>query len=115
MTVYISQGNYSRDAIVGMIERPEDRAKAVAALAEAVGGKLLDYYVTFGDSDFMVIIEGGEDRDESDTMAALMVAAATGGVANLRTTVAVRSDVAKEAMQKAQNVMAGFRAAGQQG
>ncbi len=49
MTVYISQGRFTREAIQGMVEKPEDRAESVAALAKAVGGKMLDYYVTFGD------------------------------------------------------------------
>ena len=35
MTIYITQGRYTRDAITGMINKPEDRAKAVAALATA--------------------------------------------------------------------------------
>ncbi len=42
-----------------MINKAEDRSVAVSALAKAVGGKLVDYYVTFGDYDFMAIIESG--------------------------------------------------------
>ncbi len=115
MTVYIVPGRYTREAIVGMVQNPEDRGKAVAALTEAVGGTMLDYYVTFGESDFLVIIEGGKDSNEVDTMAALMVAAATGGVTNLTTTVAVRSEEAMEAMRTAGGIMASFKAAGQSG
>ncbi len=27
MTIYITQGRYTRDAIIGMIDKPEDRAR----------------------------------------------------------------------------------------
>ena len=75
MTVFITQGHYTRDAIQGMIAKPEDRAEAVAALVKAVGGKLLNHYITFGEYDFLVIIQGGKGKSETDTMAALFAAA----------------------------------------
>ncbi len=115
MTVYITQGRYPREAIEGMVNKPEDRAEAVAALAKAVGGKLLGYYVTFGDHDFMVIIESGKGKSETDTMAALFAAAASGGVTDLKTTVAVKSKDAMKAMRGAKRVMKSFSPAGQAG
>ena len=111
MTIYITQGRYTRDAITGMINKPEDRAKAVAALATAASAKLLSYYVTFGDYDFLVIMEGG--KDPTKTIAALMTAASTGGVTDLKTTVAVSSRDAVKAMRAAKKMMKGFKAAGQ--
>ncbi len=114
MTVYISQGRFTREAIQGMVEKPEDRAESVAALAKAVGGKMLDYYFTFGDYDFLVIIESGRGKNETDMMAALFAAAASGGVTDLKTTVAVRSKDAMKAMRGAKKVLKGFKPAGQQ-
>ncbi len=87
MTIYITQGRYTREAITGMINKPEDRAIAVAALAEAAGGKLLDYYVTFGEYDFLVVMES--NKKETDVMASLFAAASAGGVTDLTTTVGV--------------------------
>ena len=115
MTIYIIQGRYSRQAIVGMVNKPEDRAVAVAALAKAVGGRLLDYYVTFGEYDFMAIIQGGRGKSETDTMAALFAAAATGGVTDLKTTVGVKSKDAMKAMRAAKKVIRGIKPAGQTG
>ncbi|MFP6731216.1 MAG: GYD domain-containing protein [Alphaproteobacteria bacterium] len=115
MTTYIIQGRYPREAIEGMINKPEDRAVAVAALAKSVGGKLLDYYVTFGESDFLVIIESGRGKSETDIMAALFAAAAAGGVADLKTTVAVRSKDAMKAMRGAKKILKSFQSAGQAG
>lgn len=113
MAVYISQGRYTREAIQGMVAKPEDRAESVAALVKSVGGKLLDYYVTFGEYDFMVIIESGRGKNETDLMAALLAAAASGGVTDLKTTVAIRSKDAVKAMRGAKKALKGFRPAGQ--
>jgi uncharacterized protein with GYD domain len=113
MTVYIIQGRYPREAIEGMINKPEDRAEAVAALAKSVGGKLLNYYVTFGEYDFMVIIQGGRGKSETDIMAAVLAAAASGGVTDLKTTVAVSSKDAMKAMRAAKRAIKGFKPAGQ--
>lgn len=111
MTIYITQGRYTGDAVRGMIAKPEDRAEAVAGLAKAAGGKLLNYYVTFGEYDFLVIMES--DKSLTDIMSVLFVAAATGGVTDLHTTVAVTSNEATKAMKQAKKVQEGFRAAGQ--
>ncbi len=53
MPIYITQGRYTREAIKGMIVKPEDRADAVARLLSKTGGRLLGYYVTFGEYDFL--------------------------------------------------------------
>ncbi len=52
MPIYITQGRYTRDAIKGMIVKPEDRADAIARLLSKIGGRLLGYYLTFGEYDF---------------------------------------------------------------
>ncbi len=111
MTIYITRGRYTRDAVRGMIAKPEDRSEAVAGLVKAAGGKLLNYYVTLGEYDFLVIMES--DRNLADMMSALFAAAASGGVTDLHTTAAVTSKEAVKAMKQAKKIQAGFRAAGQ--
>ena len=111
MPIYLTQGRFSREAISGMIENPEDRAVAVSKLAKASGAKLLGYYLTFGESDFLVILES--DGPVTDTMAALLTAGSAGGVSDLRTTVAVTSKEGMKAMAKAKTIRKGFRPAGQ--
>jgi uncharacterized protein with GYD domain len=112
MTYYITQGCYSQKALAGMLKKPEDRAAAVEKLASAAGAKLVGYYVTFGEYDFLVIMESGKGRTELDTMAALITAGATGGVTNLRTTVAVSSKDSVKAMKAAAKMVKGFQPAG---
>jgi len=110
MTIYITQGRYTREAIRGMVAKPEDRAEAVAGLVKAAGGKLINYYVTFGEYDFLVIMENGKSL--TDIMSVLFAAAATGGVTDLRTTVAMTSVEAKGAFAAAADLAPGFKSAG---
>jgi uncharacterized protein with GYD domain len=62
MPIFIVQGRYTREAMQGMIARPDDRAAAVSKLMEAVGGRLLSYYVTFGASDFHTVADVPDER-----------------------------------------------------
>jgi uncharacterized protein with GYD domain len=109
MTIYITQGRYTREAIKGMIVKPEDRADALARAMSKVGGRLIGYYVTFGEFDFLAICEAS---DEPHMMAVLLAAAGGGGVTDLRTTVALTSTEATGAFAAAADVAAGFRSAG---
>jgi len=109
MPTYITQGRYTRDAIKGMIIKPEDRADAVGRLIAKAGGKLLGYYVTFGEYDFMVIAEAPSDTQMT---AVLLAAGSSGGVTDLRTTVAMSSVEAKGAFAAASDLAPGFKSAG---
>ncbi len=109
MTTYITQGRFTAKALEGILDQPEDRFQAVAALMESSGGKLLDYYVTFGDHDFLIILEG---ESEQDILAALLTAAASGMVTDLRTVPAITSVDAKAVYEKAQSMRGSFRPAG---
>ena len=109
MTIYITQGRFTAKGIEGVLNKPVDRSQAVAALMEAAGGKLLNYYVTLGDYDFLIISEG---ESEQNVISALLTAAATGTVTDLRTVPAITAADAKAAYEKAQSMRASFRAAG---
>ncbi len=109
MAIYITQGNYTERAMQGLVESPQDRKGAAAALMESVGARLLDYYVTTGQYDFMVITEG---ENLTDLVAGLMVAGSTGGVTNLNTVQAMTTADAKIAMEKANTAQSSFQSAG---
>ncbi|MBZ6075376.1 GYD domain-containing protein [Microvirga puerhi] len=108
MPLFITQGRYTHNAMKGMLASPEDRTEMVSKLFEKAGGKLRDYFFTFGEYDFLVITEGPMDGAAS----ALIVAAASGGVTDMKTTVAMTSAEMKEAFTRAGNMAGGFRAAG---
>ena len=109
MSIYITQGCYTDQAIKGFVAKPEDRAVAVRKLMKAAGGKMIAYYVTLGEYDFMVISEG---KELTGMMGGLMAAAAGGGVSDLKTTVAMTTADAMKAMAGAKKIGAGFRSAG---
>ena len=109
MSIYITQGRYTDQAIKGFVAKPEDRAVAVRKLMKAAGGKMIAYYVTLGEYDFMVISEG---KELTGMMGGLMAAAAGGGVSDLKTTVAMTTADAMKAMAGAKKIGAGFRSAG---
>jgi uncharacterized protein with GYD domain len=109
MPIYITQGRYTRDAINGMLVKPEDRADAVSRLLGKVGGRLIGYYLTFGDYDFLAIAEAA---DNIQMAAVLLAAGSGGGVTDLRTTVAMTSIEAKGAFAAASDLAPSFKSAG---
>jgi uncharacterized protein with GYD domain len=109
MAIFITQGRYTREAIKGMIVRPEDRAEAVSRLMSKAGGRLIGYYLTFGEYDFLVI---AEMPGETQMAAALLAAGSGGGVSDLRTTLAMTSVEAKGAFAAASDLAPSFRSAG---
>jgi uncharacterized protein with GYD domain len=112
MTIYISRGCYSATAIQGMMAKPEDREAAVSKLIERVGGKLLAYYVTLGEFDWLLISEFPNEKALSSISSAMLAAAAGGGITNAQTTVAMTSKQAMDAFREASGVAASFKSAG---
>ena len=109
MPIFITQGRYTRDAIKGMVARPEDRAEQVSRLISRIGGRLIGYYVTFGEYDFLTI---AEVPDAAQMAAALLAGANSGGVTDLKTTIALSPVEAKGAFAAAGELARGFRPAG---
>ena len=108
--IFITQGRYTREAMAGMVAKPEDRAKEAKKLIEAAGGKFLGSYFTFGEYDFMVISEGDDIRAVTP---ALIAAAAGGSITDMRTTVGMQWTEGREAFANAGKLAKSFRSAGQ--
>lgn len=82
MAQYIITGCYTPAAMKGMIAHPSDREKATGALIAAAGGKLESYFLTTGETDFIMRVTS---NDIAKMLAALMVAGASGAVTGLKT------------------------------
>ena len=109
MPTFIVTGNYTSQGMKGMVEHPSDRQAATRALIEAAGGKLQSYYLTSGESDFMLIVE---TDDSKNMVPAAMVAVASGALSWLKTIRAYVNDEFNE-MQKAAGALAAkFKPAG---
>src|SRR5579883_1189417 len=83
MTIYISRGRFTSEAVKGMLAKPEDREEAVGQLFKSVGGRLIGWYLTFGHHDWMCI---GEFPDEKAAASAVLAAAAGGSLSDIETT-----------------------------
>lgn len=109
MAIYITQGNFTGESMKSFVATPEDRAAPVAAMIAAAGGKMLQYYFTTGEYDFLIISEG---EGLESMLPSLLVAGASGAVTNLTTCEAVTTGQAKSAMEKAGAILASFKAPG---
>ena len=112
MPIYIAQGRFSREAVRGMLAAPEDRTKPVSKLFKEAGGKLIGWYLTFGEYDWLLI---AEVPNEMTMAAASMAASAGGGVIDIKTTVAFTGPDAVKAFGLANNLAQTFKSAGQAG
>jgi uncharacterized protein with GYD domain len=108
MPIFITQGRFTQQAMKGMLGHPEDRAEAVAQFVTKAGGRLLAYYMTFGEYDFLTITEGSIDSAAT----AAVIGGASGAVTDLKTTFALTSPEMKDAFTRAGSIAASFRPAG---
>ena len=109
--IYITQGRFTQAAMKGMVGKPEDRADQVRGLIERAGGRLVAYYITLGEYDFLVISEGDIGLDSY--VATMAIVGAGGGVSDLRSTIALTSAQAKDALAMSQKIAGEYRSAGQ--
>ena len=112
MPIYICQGRYTANALKGMTTHPEDRSQTVRRLFRTGGGKLISWYLTFGEYDWMVI---AEMPDERAMLSAVIAAAEGGSLTDLKTTIALTADETVQAFQEASRLRASFKSAGQDG
>jgi uncharacterized protein with GYD domain len=98
MAIFITTGSYSAEAMRGMMAHPSDREAATRKLIESAGGKLIAWYLTTGDSDFMVIAEA---PDGAAIIPALLASGASGAVSHLKTVSAFTAAEFMAAQKKA--------------
>lgn len=108
MPLFITEGRFTQGAVRSMLEKPEDRGEAIAQLFAQSGGKLLGYYMTFGDHDFVVISEGPFEGVAVSTI----VVEALGEVTDLQTSLAITSSEMKNAFGRAGAIASKFRTPG---
>jgi uncharacterized protein with GYD domain len=107
MPRYIITGSYTASAMAGMMKNPSDRGAASAKISEAAGGRLENYFVTTGPSDFMMIVTM-DTPDISGLLAALMVASGTGAITNMQTIQALTSTEFTAVQQKAAHLASAY-------
>lgn len=108
MSMYIVTGCYSVDAIKGMVQKPSDREAATRPLVEAAGGKMISFLLTTGETDFSMVVE---TDDVEGLMAALIAAASSGMVSNLKTVQAFTSSQFLSAQKRAGQIVSSYKPA----
>ena len=96
---------YARD----LLAAPEDREPAVRKLIENVGGKIINFYFTTGDKDFLLISEA---NDAESIIAALMAASAAGTISDVTTARAWTGAEFKAIADKAAKAASAYRVPG---
>lgn len=98
MPSYLLQLSYKPEVLAAFIKRPTDRKAAISKLAAQIGGKLVGAWLTLGDYDAVVIIEGPSTVDAA---ACSMVVSASGAFKAFKTTPLLNAQESMAAMKKA--------------
>ena len=105
----ITRGRFTQSFVSGLMAAPEDREPAIRKLVESAGARMVGYYLTTGDHDFLLISEAG---DAESAMAAMMVAGAAGMITDVTTIRAWTAAEFKPVAEKAAKAAAVYRLPG---
>jgi uncharacterized protein with GYD domain len=97
MPLYMTQFAYTKEAWATLTHNPEDRSVAIRELLEAGGGKLICWYLSFGEYDGLLIYEAPDEA----TAGALVLAARRGQLGMTKTTPLFDSDQSIEILRRA--------------
>jgi len=98
MPSYMYQISYSAEAFAAMIKRPQDRVEAVRKVVEKLGGKVVSFWLAFGDYDLVGLLE----MPDNVSAAAFAMAVGGGGACKtVKTTPLLGIAEGMEAMKKA--------------
>jgi uncharacterized protein with GYD domain len=109
MVRLITRGRFTHDYAKGLVAAPEDREPVVRKLIEAVGGKLISFYFTTGESDFLLITEAGEPEA---IIAGLLATAAAGTISDVTTSRAWTGKEFKAVAEKASKAAKSYKPPG---
>jgi len=105
MAKYALLGGYTTETWSRFIQNPGDREAPVRRAIEAAGGKLETIYWSFGDDDYLVILECPDDI----AAAAIAVAVgSTGALRNVRTIKLIEANQLQQVLQKAKAVVGAY-------
>lgn len=77
---YLLQTSYTQEALNTLIKKPQDRTEMVRKAIEKLGGKLVGFWLSFGEHDIVCVIEM-----PNNVSAAAMALAVGGGGAVTKT------------------------------
>ena len=98
MALYLFQGAYTTETLATLAKNPQDRSIPVRELVQQLGGRLIDFYYSFGEYDVVGI---GELPDDSAASALAMAISSQGHIKSFHTTKLFTVEETMEAMRKA--------------
>ena len=98
MADYMIQLSYTPSGWSAMIKNPQNRQEAVRGVVEKLGGKIKSFWMTFGESDIVGILEMPANTNAA---AFAMAIAAGGACTNVKTTPLLQLEEGLEAMKLA--------------
>ncbi len=107
MSHYMIRWQYTDKSAKALVSKPHDRTGAAHALIEGFGGKMLSFYLSFGEYDGLAICEFA---DITAVTACSMAAASTGGFSRFETTTLLTAKEAETAMKHAHGTKTGYSA-----
>jgi uncharacterized protein with GYD domain len=107
--LYMYQAAYTSESWAAQLKNPQNRVETVARQAcEAVGGRLIGGWYSFGEYDVVIIA----DVPNNQSMSAIALAVAAGGAFKAgKTTVLMTGAEGVEAMRQAEAVAKDYRPA----
>ena len=97
MPLYMIQARFTSTAWEALYTSNVDRREVLSKMLNAAGGRLIDYYFSFGDSDVIVISEA---PDNVTAASAVIAIAKAGAVTDVKTTVLMSYDDGIEAVRR---------------
>ena len=98
MPSYLVQVSYTSTAITAMIQSPQNRAEAIRIPVEKLGGKVVSFWLSFGDYDVVGVVE----MPDNVSAAAFALAISAGGSCkSVKTTPLLSIEDAMTAMKMA--------------
>ena len=98
MPLYMRQFAYTTEAWATLAHTPEDRSAAVRELLESGGGRLISWYLSFGEYDGLLIYEA---PDAATAGALVLAAARQGHLSATKTTPLFDSEQSVEILRRA--------------
>jgi uncharacterized protein with GYD domain len=105
----VTRGRFTHDYVKALLGAPEDREPAVRKVIEAAGGKVISFYMTTGDTDFLLVSE----TDEAEAViAALMASSGAGMISHVSTVRAWTGAEFKKVAERAAKAAKAYRPPG---
>ena len=98
MPIYMIQGSYGIEGLAAIVKSPQNRIQAVKPAIENLGGKLINAYFSFGEYDFVLLVEL---PDNITAVGISMAFGAGGAIKSVKTTPLLSAEETMEAMKKA--------------